>query len=266
MENVFSFRRFLNLTGKELSESRSTILYISAIAVSISIVAWLFGLVLNSNISISPLGRLTTISVILLIANFILPFSLYSKANHKIAGIGYATLPVSSLEKFLSMVLISVFAVPLSILLSCIITDYVLALITPEIYKGYLLGESFRTMFSNMKIAQGIGSFFLITGTALFGNILFRKNKIFKTIFSVILINIFLGICSVIFIKYGLDINNFEGSCTISAGVSFSNTPVLSDKLRLLQKVAEGTRFFILYILPVILYGATYYKLKKVKY
>lgn len=265
MTSILNFKRLGSLISKEINENIPKISVLIGISILVSIIGWLFTLFTSSHLGISSFSRSNTITIIVTIAFFILPYTLYNHLNHKKSGIESAMLPASITEKYLSMVLVSVVIIPLAILISCISIDYIIALISPNIYTGYLFGESSNNIFAIKPGWEVISSIFVMSGVSLFGNLLFRKNKILKTVLTVFAINVVILIIGIILIKNGVHIFDFAGLENVNSG---NNVKITIGKPGIdgLTAIAKWIKIVASVVIPILLYYGTYYRLKHLKF
>ena len=265
MNKILNFKRLSSLISKELSENYSKILVLLGISISVSIIGWLFTLFTSSEHGISVLSRTSTIQVIIAVVFFILPYTFYNHLNHRKNGIESTMLPASTLEKYLSMILISVVIIPLSIFVSCVIVVYIIAIVTPDIYPGYLFGNDSTNFLNSQPAFDIISSIFVMSGIALFGNLLFRKNKILKTVLSLFVINMGILILGIILIKNGVNLFEFAGFQKTAVGNGFAIT-MGKPGMAAFSNLAQWIKIILNIALPVLLYYGTYYRLKHLKF
>lgn len=195
---------------------------------------------------------------------FITPFILYGFINHKFHGVNYTLIPATVLEKLISIFIVSSVIVPVVIFCGAIVTDTVLVLATPSTYKGYLFASSGILSNSGSTIVKVFGSFFLISSTALYGNLLFRKNKMLMTILSVIGINMLLMVVMIILIKSGLDLSEWIKNYSVNNGGQVVIT--MGKPSGLLVDVNRTVNIIFFILIPSALYTASYFRLKRIRF
>lgn len=180
MNEIFSYKRFgkllVNDIKRYLPKSYGTILIFLGIMPAIwAIKSWL-----DMGGPMASESRLAGILVLAFICTFISIFRIYGTANHKKKGVDFTMLPASALEKFLSMTLISSIALPIAFVFISVLLDCLMAFIPTGAYEGFI-GMQF--LFSAERVTE-FGKILLFMCFALCGNMLFRKAKLTKTIFS----------------------------------------------------------------------------------
>ncbi len=117
MNDIFNFRRFVKFFLKETIERKNIYLYTAIAAL----------LILPALCLIMPDVIFETI----IIFQLCMPFIMYSSVNHKKHGIAYVMLPVSPLEKLLSLLLNASIMLPFVLWLFCNIASSYCTEITP---------------------------------------------------------------------------------------------------------------------------------------
>lgn len=264
MKKSINIGRIGRLIKKDLSENLRKIVVIVSTMIITTIAVWLLTVILKGDSATGASERLNFISTLTSVSLFITPFILYGFINHKLHGVNYSMLPATVLEKLISMLIVGSVIVPLVIYCGAMITDTVLALVTPSVYKGYTFATSeniFNTSSSFVKVA---GTFTLITSTAIYGNLLFRKNKMLMTILSVIGINMLLMVVLIILIKSGLDLSEWVKNYTVNNGGQVVITMGKSSGFFVDVNRTVNIIFFIL--IPSALYTASYFRLKRIRF
>jgi hypothetical protein len=244
----------------ELNERSYIIVKIPVIFSLILAGYWLTKLI-TGGIPVSPVSRVSYALLAAGLTMIMAPFNLYKNYNHPKRGIDYANLPASVTEKFLSMQINCIVILPLISLLSVLLTDFVLSLVTPGIFPGRAL-TSISLTWDNASDALILQQAFIL------GNFLFKKNKVFKTIISCIGFYIVVGlvIALTIFLLYK-DTPAFQASGNI---IHISG---IEDLRLMLGKDVENTYKWIIraiqviyILLPVLFVSSTFYKIKTQQY
>jgi hypothetical protein len=110
----------------------------------------------------------------------------------------FISLPASIPEKYISMILISLVIMPVMIISFVLLTDSAITLLSPKYFGGFLLNENVISKYSSGFFTD----IFILPSMFLFGNLLFRKNKVVKTILSSVGIYIILTIAISFVILY----------------------------------------------------------------
>ncbi len=204
MNNTFSFNRFKNLLlkdGKMYVRNFGTSLIVWC---SLNAIFWIFNLLFGSE-TMPPIrfGMLCTWTAL---AMLMVPSKVYGNANLSREGVGFAMMPASSLEKFVSMFLYCAIVTPVIVFFGGYLVDTLLSLFPfggfDKPIRLYTLNEIVsRMMTDNEGVVQmgelsiSAASLFpigvirtslymgIIQWAALFmlGNMLFKKHKAGKT-------------------------------------------------------------------------------------
>jgi len=203
MNNTFNFNRFKNLLlkdGKMYFRNFGTTLIVLCCMTAI---LWIFTLLFNR--PAQGAGRLAIIVASTALAMMMVPEKVYGKANLSREGVGFAMMPASSLEKFISMFLYCAIVTPVVVFYGGYLVDTLLSLFPFGGFEKpihlYTMNE-FVSMFNDTEGAVRAGelelsiekvfpigvmrtSFFMgvIQWAAIFmlGNMLFKKHKTGKT-------------------------------------------------------------------------------------
>ena len=178
MSNIFSFERFLNVLKYDL------IIRVPAIGIFF-LVLLIMPHVLHQMMGFGnafPVGqRLDLYGVMCGFIVFFAPFKIYTVFRGKQELGSYLMLPASSLEKFMSMVLVSLVLVPVSFCLCSFLLDVVLCLLVGGQY-GSVVTVDYGIL------AKGFLGLFCIAGAAILGNTLFKKGAPGKTLLCIIIL------------------------------------------------------------------------------
>ncbi|MBR6438993.1 MAG: hypothetical protein IKS65_07420 [Bacteroidales bacterium] len=228
MNNTLDIKRFGKvLTHDGLNYFPNLILTL-AILWAIPVIVYLFTSLMptdETNHVFDAFSRISTIGFIKKIAIIIAPARLYKYCNDSRQGIGYAMLPASTLEKFLSMVIFCVIVTPIIYVAGALAIDSILALFNGP-YDGFAIAYYFDSFAqfghsiekSQMVLSQeeslllfnSISPTFLciisLLGTLMLssifmlGNMIFKKHKTAKMIGILILLSILFMIISINFV------------------------------------------------------------------
>ena len=203
MNNTFSFNRFKNLLlkdGKMYIRNFGTSLIVWC---CLNAIFWVFNLLFRS--SSDEVFRLGMLCVWTALAMMMVPEKVYGKANLSREGVGFAMLPASSLEKFVSMFLYCAIVTPVVVFFGGYLVDALLSLFPFGGFEKpihlYTLNEIVRLVDDTEGVVQagemsvaftdafpiGVMRTSLYVGiiqwAAIFmlGNMLFKKHKAGKT-------------------------------------------------------------------------------------
>lgn len=265
MKNIINFNRLGKLIKKDLKDNKERILIFVSIMVAVSILKWLVSFVFSTDIQISAFNRISTINTLVFITMIAMPFRLYHNSNHRMKGIDYATLPVTVTEKYVTMIFISFIVIPLSVLLLTIGFDYLMSLITPSLYSETLFGSSdIQYYLSWQKIGEYLATIFMGTGIVLYGNLLFRTNKVLYTLLSIFIINIIIATIVVVMIKNGVNIFELIGMENIKQGDKYIIT--LGEHGSGFRIASTAVKYIVVIGIPTLLYFLSFRRLKSLNY
>ena len=126
MNNTFAFNRFKNLLvndGKKYFRNFGTALIVSC---CLNAIFWIFNLLFGS--SSESVFRFGMLCIWTALAMMLVPEKVYGKANLSREGVGFAMLPASSLEKFVSMFLYCAIVTPIIVFFGGYLVDTLLSL------------------------------------------------------------------------------------------------------------------------------------------
>ncbi len=269
MNDIFSFNRYLKLVKKELTERAPVVIKIAAIFSIILFSYWL-GKVFGIFNHVNPIGtgsRITYILFATFVTMIIAPFNLYKNYNHPKKGIDFIVLPASVTEKFFSMQIISVVILPLATFFLLLLVDSLLATISPSIFSGYAVND----LWSHKNLLENISETLIFQQGCIFGNFLFRKNKIFKTIMAGISIYLVLAIIivfiiSVLFKEQFAELQGMNRSFTINNASELNNFFGEGNVPGFFKWLQNLTIILFYVIFPLGFISGTFYKMKTQQY
>ena len=279
MNNTFSFNRFKNLLlkdGKMYVRNFGTSLIVWC---SLNAIFWIFNLLFGSE-TMPPVrfGMLCTWTAL---AMLMVPSKVYGNANLSREGVGFAMMPASSLEKFVSMFLYCAIVTPIVVFFGGYLVDTLLSLFPfggfDKPIRLYTLNEIVsRMMTDNEGVVQmgelsiSAASLFpigvirtslymgIIQWAALFmlGNMLFKKHKAGKTFAC------YLGISYLFSMLFGLLV---VSSDRIEQWLESLEDLPAEEVVRLWHNATIWGMIISIVITAVLLYF-TYRKIKTQKY
>ena len=229
MNNTFNINRLGKILKHDGLNFFPNIILALAILWAIPVVVYLFTSLMPTDGTkdiLDAFGRINVIDALTKIAVIIAPVRLYKYCNDSRKGIGYAMLPASTLEKFLSMVIYCAVVTPIIYIAGALAIDSVLALFNGP-YEGFAISEFFDTMSQIkhqlinsgvrweedmpvyaeydqlitpfIRIMLSIFGILSLSSIFMFGNMIFKKRKTGKMIGILILLFI---IFMIVFINY----------------------------------------------------------------
>ena len=278
MNNTFSFNRFKNLLlkdGKMYIRNFGTSLIVWC---SLNAIFWIFNLLFGS--STMPPVRFGMLCTWTALAMMMVPSKVYGNANLSREGVGFAMMPTSSMEKFLSMFLYCAIATPLIVFFGGYLVDAFLSIFPfggfDKPIRLYSMNEIVR-MFNDTEGAVSAAEmdlpiekvfpigvmrtslyFGIIQWAAIFmlGNMLFKKHKAGKTFAC------YLGIGYLLSMIFG---QVFLTNGRLERWITKIGYMPIEQKLQLYHNWMVGGMIFGIIITGVLLYF-TYRKIKTQKY
>ncbi len=278
MNNTFSFNRFKNLLlkdGKMYIRNYGTSLIVWC---CLNAIFWIFNLLFGSE-TMPPVrfGMLCTWTAL---AMMMVPSKVYGNANLSREGVGFAMMPASSLEKFVSMFVYCAIVTPIVVFFGGYLIDAFLSVFPfggfEKPIRLYSLNEIIR-MANDTEGVVNVGDFELsleqvfpigvmrtslyvgiIQWAAIFmlGNMLFKKHKAGKTIAC------YLGIGYLLSMIFG---QVFLTNGRLERWITKIGYMPIEQKLQLYHNWMVGGMIFGIIITGVLLYF-TYRKIKTQKY
>ena len=278
MNNNFSFNRFKNLLlkdGKMYIRNFGTAIIVFC---CLNAIFWIFNLLFGStSVSGFRFGMLCTWTAL---AMMMVPEKVYGKANLSREGVGFAMLPASSLEKFLSMFIYCAIVTPVVVFFGGYLVDALLSLFPFGGFEKpihlYTINDFVRMIDNSDGVVQSgnlelsFGDVFpvaairtsfyvgIVQWAAIFmlGNMLFKKRKAGKTFAC------YLGISYLLSTVFGLTVisnNRLEEWLESFADLSEM------EMMRVAHNGMIWSMVLVIIITGVLLYF-TYRKIKTQKY
>lgn len=278
MNNTFAFNRFKNLLlkdGKMYIRNFGTGLIVFC---CLNAIFWIFNLLFRSETM--PPVRFGMLCVWTALAMMLVPSKVYGNANLSREGVGFAMMPASSLEKFVSMFVYCAIVTPIVVFFGGYLIDAFLSVFPfggfEKPIRLYSLNEIIR-MANDTEGVVNVGDFELsleqvfpigvmrtslyvgiIQWAAIFmlGNMLFKKHKAGKTFVC------YMGISYVLSTIFGLV---FLTNGRLERWITKIGYMPIEQKLQLYHNWMVGGMIFGIIITGVLLYF-TYRKIKTQKY
>lgn len=286
MNNTLDIKRFGKVLKHDGLNFFPNFILSLAILWAIPVVIYLFTALMPTDGTVhiyDAMARINNIDFLLKIAIIIAPAILYKTCNDSRKGIGYAMLPASTLEKFLSMVIFCVIVTPIVYIAGALAIDSILALINGP-YDGFALSmyfdkfsqieysfeqhgtkvmvdDALPLIISNlspafMRVSSILGTL-MLSSIFMFGNMIFKKRKTGKMIGILILLFI---IFMIIFINY---VANNEAFANYFEQINEDNVSEFIIRLiRIMMNVAMYTEI----VVSAVLLWGIYRKIKTQKY
>jgi hypothetical protein len=258
MNNTFSFHRFGMVLSKDFKE------YFPKYGMSeLSLLAcYLLYYVLHLIFGNSPStadDRIVVAIAFVMVTVFIAPFKLYGDVNDNKLGIPFVLLPVSCLEKFLSMLII---VVPFTTIIFSALLFSLDALISFIPFAHGFDGTFFTSEIFTSENLNFFLSIMLMQSLFFFGNVFFKKHKTSKSILLFLEIHFAIILLMVLFFYlFGLQNISYDDAHFLINGKIIDSS--YSDFIKTCIII-----FKYLYMLglPLTLYVLSYFKIKNLKY
>lgn len=233
-------------------------------------------------LSIAPEIRWIFIAGVVSLAAMVTPSRMFRISNLSREGVYYAMLPASKLEKYVSMLIMSVVVCPLVCFCGSMVIDYFLALLPFGPYSKWLwqtdylaeMLDHYRLVASGNApgmeanevrvlsevltpcrvVLGGVASYLSMVALFMFTNTIFKKHKFLQTVLWVVLINFVLNLI-VTPIMFAMTI---RGNWVESIMAS-------SDPIGMLNTIFWISLAWEL-LLAVVFFGWAAYRLKNMKY
>ena len=267
MNEVFDIKRFGKLVQYEVVNYMPRFFKSLLIFASIIFAIWMLSITVD--IDLWEGGRAPLVQFLFTLAVILSPFIVYKDINNRKKGYIYAMIPASTLEKLLSMIVLCCVLVQILSYAVLEATDMILWLLSQAGIGSFLqfdIYNPFADSLATVTLRNGdVGEFnlplldsFLSTEVPIFYammfNVIFRKNKVLKTI----LFNIALAFVSVILMTMLFDTEFIDNAW---------------DMLRNCFDSEEGfIRFWLIFwrifamMFGFLYLAITYYRIKKVNY
>ena len=282
--NISRFNRLLALDGRNYFKRFGLVL---VIIIGVNVVAWAaFSFLPYLEITeVLPLNRYLLITLLAAISIAMAPGIAFGDINDKRAGASQMMMPVSTLEKFLSLFLYCCLLTPVLCVVGSLILDTLLALLPFGKYEGFTWDQFIMQFHPKSLIVNAADdenlwdlTFFLsgdyqywlqmiaLPSVCLFANLIFKKNKVAKT-FLVAALIWFLVIAVLILVqRCGIDVFT-----SYSMREMFSHIDTLSreEQLSLCLEWLRGRNMVWIGIfgtIGLLGYVLSFVKLKTLKY
>lgn len=266
MKEFFDINRFFKLVRKDYSERLPVTLKIVTIF-SLLLAGFWVSLIIFNGSQVDAEARVLYIYAATFLAMLMAPFNLYKSYNHPKKGLDYIMLPASVTEKFASMLLNSIILLPLATFLGVLIADTFISTVNPSLFNGFAIVN----LGSAGEIAEKYGEAVIVQLGFIFGNFLFKKNKVFKTLMSAAGLYILFAMV-IMFLLTTVFKSDFEALKSLNTSIKVNS---LSDFDHItgaegITSLLKGFYYSVLVIFyvicPVSFLGGTYYKMKTQQY
>lgn len=192
----------------------------------------------------------------------LLPFKLYGDVNDKKLGPNYALLPASTTEKFSSMMISSVVVYPALFTIVMLLFDGLLSVLS---FGRTFTGTMFTAEFFSWDNIKNYFDILLLQSVFMYGNLLFRKHKISKTILGMISVNMVLVMLLVVVSYLVFNSGNiaFDGMNITIGGEVFDE---LEGYKHFTMKAFEVFAYVYTIGFPIVFWVLSFFRIKKMQY
>jgi hypothetical protein len=282
MNNTLEFNRLGKVIKHDGASFAQNLGLTLIILWSIPVVIWLFSSLTPGHDHIDSFSRISIIGTLGTILLIMAPARLYKYCNDSRQGIGYAMLPASSLEKFISMVFYCVIVAPIIYLAGALAIDSILSVLGRP-YEGFAIADYFDNLSQlrdalRQKMMMGDEDYIILasclsptviilsrilstlamSSVFMFGNMVFKKRKTGKMIGILILLFIIIMIIMVNYVA-----NHEEQIARWFGYMNEENTAYIIT--RVIRTMINVSLIFSA-VVSVVMLWLTYYKIKTQKY
>lgn len=282
MNNTLDFNRLGKVIKHDGASFAQNLGLALIILWAIPLVIWLFSSLTPSNGQIDSFSRISIIGTLGTILLIMAPARLYKYCNDSRQGIGYAMMPASSLEKFISMVFYCVIVAPIIYLAGALAIDSILAVLGGP-YQGFAIADYFNNMSQlrdalRQKMMMGDEDYILFASSLsptviilskvlstlamssifMFGNMVFKKRKTGKMIGILILLFIIFMIIMVNFVANHEDL--------IESWFGYMNEENAAYIMTRLISTIINISLILSAVVSAMMLWLTYYKIKTQRY
>ncbi len=241
MNNTFSFERFVKVLKYDL---KMRVPAIRTMFLVLLVMPHALHFIMAYGETFPAGQRVDLYAVMTTCLIFFAPFGIYSALREKHGKASFLMLPASVLEKFASMFVITLVAVPVLFIISCVAIDYVLVLLLKMYYNSFISVDP-------MILLRGAMGVFSIVGAAVLGNAIFKGKAAFKTILCLLVLLVLWG---VLLSDLLFDIDNIFPNGDIDASAVQAKTEMIVN-ISATVYTAVGVLFYIL----------TFWRIKKMQ-
>lgn len=196
MSNIFNIKRFGEYLLYDLNRLKSRYLLGIVTLGVIPIAAFLceYVSVLVQKLPLTEIDtdvNIAIITALMLFYPIFFPAKYYGYITDKKAGSDWALLPASALEKFLSMLIITLIVAPVLVFAVLLLSEFLISLVVPEVYTELRI----LSMFDFVSVEAAVAAIFSMVNTVLcftLGAVCFKKAKMAKTLLAMFAVSLIL--------------------------------------------------------------------------
>lgn len=270
MSDIFSFKRFGNFFVSDfkrcLANYGLSLLILSLTGLMAYLITIFVSLIFGFGYNVPGIAvRWVILAFAFGIMALTIPAKCYGYITNKRSGSAYTLLPVSSMEKLISMLLNTAIIIPAIFIIVYVSIDYVIFLLDPNVTFPLFATEivDFISQVKFMTEGTEVESFtnpfaqiddhVILMSTFLLGAICFKRAKVARTILVIIVVSSILGSIAGPIIYHSIDMTTLtEEQIALSV---FNNV----DKFVLIDIISD------ILILIALVWGL-FYRIKTIKY
>ena len=197
MNNVFDFQRFGNYFLYDLRRAKNnyaiSLLVIGLLPVALYLITQFFSLISGNGVTeLSEVPKFIAVFAGIVAVMMSAGAKIYGSITEKRSGSDYLLLPASTLEKWLSMILIVCVVLPIALFALMLVSDGIMSLLLPNSYGDRVLSLDFaRGLLDTVMDKEGV--YFNLPAVGFLnwcetllvftlGAVCFKKSKVAKTL------------------------------------------------------------------------------------
>ena len=260
MNDIFDFGRFGKLFVYECRNYLPRYIKGLVVFAGFLVAAWMLSMSIGG---VMP-DRSGYIGVLYNFAIILSPYFIYKHINDRKRGYSYAMIPASTLEKLLSMTIVSFIVVPVTVYAALTLTDvvlYALSSIGLGRFTGIILYNPFEVFIEDFGAPVGnvLLATFATISTAVMFNSIFRKSKIIKTVLFNMTAGFLLSLLAITLVQ--LTSQEFWENMADRIG-QFFRAYTYEEVIALYNTLATLGHLLVICVTLAI----TYFRIKKVNY
>jgi len=245
--NIFSFDRFFKVLKYDL---RFRVMGFALLFIVLLVSVHLFYFLFDGMSEFTAIVRAEIIRLLLFSCSFIAPFKIYREFRSRHGQASFIMLPASAFEKFASMFVISLILVPVSFLLLSLALDYFAVLLFSNMGhdRFFLRYEEFISL-ADIDFSLCCPVIFTLVSTAIFGNVIFKKRALAKTMLCVIAMAYILS----------------EAVTLITNFIFWNDERVYTGTWSVIHEYIQDISEKVCLAFSVLLYAFAYWRIKKMQ-
>lgn len=245
--NIFSFDRFFKVLKYDL---RFRVIGFALLFIVLLISVHLFYFLFYNMGELRIVERVQIIQFLLFCCSFIAPFKIYKEFRSRHGQASFIMLPASIFEKFASMFVISLMLVPIAFLLMSLALDYFAVLLFSNMgHDGFFLRYEGFISPADIDFSLCCPVIFTLVSAAIFGNVIFKKRAVAKTMLCVIAMAYILS----------------EAVTLITNFIFWNDERVYTGTWSVIHEYVQDISEKVCLVFSVLLYAFAYWRIKKMR-